>query len=183
MTEIVKKINASELSPNSYFLLHSIVNSIDYKLNIDKGKEKIKLRALGYLEKDIPTKKAFELFGEVLDEDFQKQKEREEKAMLMNALRISQFFPPIYLPSGAHSRGFLGTVKDRLKAFVQIYPYDWDTIFKATESYIERYKEKGYKYMRNCPNFILNEKGESALHLECEIIQNSSQIEDSYDLL
>lgn len=168
MHNLIEKIERSNLSPNQYFLLFCLKNGIK---PITESAEDIRiLETKGYLG---PNKHILPKYGEVFADP-----EMEEKALTNNAVRFSRIFPPMILPSGAHSRGHLNVIKPKLKAFIDVYNFDWETIFQAAENYVTRFKQKNYNYMRNCPNFVFNKDGESLLSLECEVVEHAKQIEE-----
>lgn len=160
MTEILKRINESGLSPNQYFLIFALTNKLDI-LNFDIETEKLILEEKGYIEGN-------ELVN----------KELNEQALNAKAIQFSRYFPPIRLPSGVHARGRLYQIKQKLSIFLQQYSYDWDTIFQATEKYVHFYRSKGYMYMQNASNFILDKNGDSTLALECDSLAETEAVDN-----
>lgn len=166
MLELLNKINESGLSPNQYFLIFAIRHKVELK-NLDLDKEKEMLEAMGYL-KD----------GELIDDSIV-SKHLSEQALRMKAIQFSQIFPPVILNTGVHARGKLAPIRQKLGLFLLQYNYDWDQIYAAANQYINRYKAKGYSYMQNASNFILDKNGDSTLALECDTLGDIVVDEDS----
>lgn len=156
MTELLNKINNSGLSPNEYFLLFSLINNLEVT-NIDKEEEYKKLEKKGHLNNKEFT-------------DSLLIKELSEQGLKMRVVEYMQIFPPIILPTGVHARGKLSPVLSKFKIFLELYNYDFPTIYAATEQYVTRYREQGYKYMQNASNFLLDKNGDSTLALECDTL-------------
>ena len=165
MKEILKRINDSQLSPNEYFLLYGLV----YNLTVDNVDTEQTIKGL--------EEKGHMLDGVVVSSLF--DEEQEDASIHMKAVQFAQIFPPIHLPTGVHARGKLYPLKQKLKAFLRIYNYDWDVIYEAADRYVKRYRDKGYSYMQNAPNFVLDKNGDSALALECDILQYNNVEDDN----
>jgi uncharacterized metal-binding protein len=57
------------------------------------------------------------------------------------------------------------------------YNYDWDTILKATEKYVQEYQRQNYQYMRTAMYFIkkvIDGTSVSELANYCDIVQNNT---------
>lgn len=66
-------------------------------------------------------------------------------------------------------------VKVKMNKFLKQHPeYSEETILKATEEYIKRFKIKGYAYIKTASYFIYKD-GESVLAGECEKIEASPE--------
>lgn len=167
MKELITRIINSGVSADKYVALYCIYHKIPYEFSKD-GLD-------GYLDaKGKLTPKGLDIIQDpLLDFDFHKMKQIEDKEFTLNTIRIQQIFPPIHLKFGVHARGHLVVARARLKQFLELYSYGWEDIYEATKNYVDRLKESGYAYMRSCPNFILNKDGESLLALECDIIKHT----------
>lgn len=163
MTEVIKKINESGLSPNQFILLYCLYHELQVK-GIDLEAEKRVLIEKGHLNEDGSLG-----VSQIIS------KELEEQALLSKTREFARLFPPIILPTKLPARGKLSQVKLKLKLFLQSYSYDWDLIYTATEQYVSRYRDEGYKYMQNASNFILDKNGDSSLAIECETLEYSEE--------
>lgn len=165
MLELYRNIIAAGLSPNQYFLLLIRLGGLKEKINFNSEVELRILRREGFLDEDNePTKKLAKtgLFEELPEDD---------KSMDRLIGKYLGMFPPIRLPSGAMARVNVPQAKEQFRQFFEQYNYSWDTIYKATQNYLDHYREKDWLYMRNSKWFILKD-GESQLALECEAVEN-----------
>ena len=63
-------------------------------------------------------------------------------------------FPSGKLPSGKPARVSKAGLKDCFRWFFATFPYSWETVLKATDSYVAQYESKGYMFMRNSQYFV-----------------------------
>lgn len=76
-------------------------------------------------------------------------------------------------PTGVKSGGYYirrdkKDIEPRLRKFIDKYKqYDQETILKATEAYIDRFRCTGWKYIMNALYFIKHEEKGSTLAAEC----------------
>jgi len=153
------------------------MNGINKNLNFNPAIERKSLKAKGFLSEhgDLTSKCNILEDKDPLDPFYHKDRETEEKALTHQAARLSQLFP-LLLPNGRYGRSAsMKLVKDRLKAFLRLYTYDWDIIFEATASYVDRCRAGNFAYMKPVHNFILKDDEESTLALECEIVENGKK--------
>lgn len=94
-------------------------------------------------------------------------------------------WPSLTLPSGKLAKSPSRDLELRFNWFFDNYNYDWNTILKATESYIEYYRERGYNFMRSSSFFIYKEDSarikNSDLAQWCDKI-NTGEVEKSYHI-
>lgn len=103
----------------------------------DKGENLIK--EIDMLFKPLKKLKAIDLLGENYSE------------------RIDTFieiFPTQKLPSGKYARGNKKNIENNLVWFFTEFDYEWDTVIKATEFYVNEYHRKNFLYMRTAMYFI-----------------------------
>jgi hypothetical protein len=83
-------------------------------------------------------------------------------------------FPKITLPSGVPARVNMKELEKKFIWFFNTYNFTWETIIKATKTYIEKYEVKGFWYMQNSSYFISRMDKEknmtSSLATACENI-------------
>jgi len=65
-----------------------------------------------------------------------------------------ELFPTGKLPNGKYARGNKKNIQTNFEWFFQEYEYEWETILKATEKYVEEYSKDNYKFMRTGMFFI-----------------------------
>jgi len=63
-------------------------------------------------------------------------------------------FPKGKLPSGKQARADKRNIKVNLEWFFKTYKYDWTTVIKATELYVDEYERKNFLYMKTSQYFI-----------------------------
>lgn len=88
-------------------------------------------------------------------------------------------FPINKLPSGKYARGNKKNIQENFMWFFQEYNYDWETVFKATDIYIEEYFKKNYEFMRTAMYFIKKLKdgtAESELANYCDLVNEDLYI-------
>lgn len=139
----------------------------------------------GFLDSNYnPTDKAFEahsLKDEVkidgLSDDY-----------IKNIVTYRDLFPRRVLPSGKPARCSVIDLKRRFDWFITQYEYDWDTILKATENYVNYYEQEDYKFMQTSAFFIKKADREkivsSSLSEWCEQVLNPGETNTkrSYDI-
>jgi hypothetical protein len=93
-------------------------------------------------------------------------------------IKYQEIFPKLKLPSGKPARASLSNLETNFKWFFEKHNFSWDTIFKATEMYIDEYERKSppFIYMRTSAYFIrkteLDKSIVSDLANYCETIQS-----------
>jgi hypothetical protein len=86
-------------------------------------------------------------------------------------------FPTQKLPNGKYARGNKKNIQENFMWFFMEYNYDWDTILKATEKYVQEYQRQNYQYMRTAMYFIkkvIDGTSVSELANYCDIVQNNT---------
>jgi hypothetical protein len=68
--------------------------------------------------------------------------------------KYRSLFPKITLPSGVPARVNKKELEKKFSWFINTYDFTWETILKATKTYIEKYETKGFWYMQNSSYFI-----------------------------
>ena len=106
------------------------------------------------------------------------------KDFFANIKAYVEIFPNIKLPSGKYARVNPKNLEAPFKWFFENYNYDWKTILKATERYVDEYNIRRYDYMRTSQYFIrkqdVDKSFESDLATYCEIIRTKPDDEQVY---
>lgn len=92
---------------------------------------------------------------------------------LEHIAQYREMFPKGMLPSGQPSRVTVKELEKKFQWFFANYSYEWETILKATEHYINTYQQEAYKYMKTSGYFIAKtDKGviTSTLANYCDMI-------------
>lgn len=165
-----------QMTPNGYYLLECIQRKMVPKaINVQ-----LELRFLkngGWLtEQNQPTEKTLP-FLEDIDKMFTlKVKKAALKVMGNtygdNVKKYRELFPTGRIPSGTLARYSENELTIRFRWFFANFKYDWDTILKVTEEYVENFAASGYKGMRNSKYFIWKQEEDgsyiSDLANECQ---------------
>jgi len=77
----------------------------------------------------------------------------------INIEKYLKTFPSEKLPSGKYARANSKNVEVNFKWFFNEYDYSWETILKATDMYVQEYKQNNYNYMRTAVYFIRKDDG------------------------
>jgi len=150
INKIFDEILSYGLTPNEYFGLAMILQNrplhekMKRHLYVDFL---IRHKWIDSSEKPTDKVRSTRIFQDLMDSEFSG---KVEQYRLM--------WPAIRLPNGKMARGSNLELESRFKWFFSKYNYDWNTIFKATESYITYYRERGYAFMRTSGYFICKEE-------------------------
>jgi hypothetical protein len=155
---VFDEISMNNLSPNQYYLLCCIYNSITpLKINIHLELRYLKSESWVTGDNKL-TSKATELIIK-LESYFSAQSKKKNVAKMgnnfkENIMKYREMFPNIKLPNGKAARSSPGNLENAFNWFFDKYKYSWDTIFKATTAYINEYQNNNYKFMRTSHYFI-----------------------------
>ena len=158
MTEMFNILIEHKLSPNQFYVLHCIQESVDPP-NVNMNAELRFLRADEWLtDENKLTEKSLELIQEI-GSFFKIRKKATSKVILGDAYskqikKYREMFPKIKLPNGKYARSDEKNLENNFRWFFQNYDYSWEIVLKATEAYIEEYEAKQWEYMRTSQYFI-----------------------------
>jgi hypothetical protein len=95
-----------------------------------------------------------------------------------------EIFPNKKLSSGKYARVNAKNLEAPFRWFFETYDYDWETVLKATEKYVDEFSIRRYEFMRTAQYFIrkqnIDKTFESDLATYCEIIRNGDDEEQVY---
>lgn len=186
MMDMFNLISTEGLSPNEFYLLYNMQSRIEpMHINIHQdirtllNKEFIKDISKSDISAFELTPKANELINKV--ESFFKVQKKKTNEQIMgnryqdNVLAYIEIFPKMMLPSKKPARSDKKNVETALKWFIETYEYSWDTIFKATTSYVTDFETRGYKYMQTSQYFIRKQNADrtwaSELANMCAVVE------------
>lgn len=156
--EMFDEMSVHKLSPNQYYLLCCIRDSIS-PLKINMHLELRSLLADGWLTSDNKlTPKAHTLIDKI-EKLFSIQKRKTSRALMkdqfeQNIKAYKDMFPNQKLPSGKAARSATGNLEKAFRWFFENFEYDWDIVLKATAVYINEHQKNNYLYMRTSQYFI-----------------------------
>lgn len=194
LTELFNLITAQGLTPNQFYLLYNIRQSIS-PVHVNIHQELRAVIAKGFL-KDFTdaTGIRYELQPEAITlidqvEKFFKIHKKSTSTQLMgddyqkNVQQYLQLFPKMKLPSGKAARSDAKNVETAFRWFMDNYQYNWDTILKATAMYVDDYERRNYMYMQTSQYFIRKQNSDktwaSELANMCAIIEAGDTLEDN----
>lgn len=176
MEKIYQKLSSQGITPNQVYVLWSIREGLSPSM----VNTTMEMRSMGpdWVSGNTLTGKALSLLMEI-DENF-KEKKAKNDADLMGPdfkLKIAQYrevFPDVKLPSGKYARDAAKNLEVNFRWFFKTHEYDWDTVLKATQKYIDEYRDKNWEYMRTSKYFIKKQEknGDTTSDLAnyCEMI-------------
>ena len=176
MLKLFNKIIDKKITPNGFYLLLTIQENEDVRLNNIDGELHSLLNA-GFVTPEGITDKGEEIIN--LIANFSKSTKHiitEEDKQNIELYR--NIFPKGNLPSGYPARVPNKELEKRFIWFLSTYDYTWETILKATKKYVEQYEPEGYKYMKTSSYFIyksdVDKNVVSTLASYCDMILDST---------
>ena len=142
----------NKLTPNQFYVLYSM-----YKTKAPKGENlHLEIRDLIFSEWIVAegklslTSKARTFLENVLVEDSSKSAVTETQIENYNNIFPKIKIPTSQKPARSNSKNLIKP----FEWFLDNYNYDWETILKATEMYVEYYDSKAYRFMQTSQYFI-----------------------------
>ena len=162
------------MTPNEYFSLAMILQKKPLQDRMKRDLYRKYLIINDWIDfDDKPTDKVrnSRILDDFMDEEFTK-----------NVETYRLMWPPITLPSGKTARSSSIDLEKRFKWFFSNYNFSWEAVFRATEKYIEYYRDRSFAYMRSSAFFIYKEESTkirtSTLADWCDNLEDGAQIED-----
>jgi len=184
MEEIFNKLIANKLSPNTFYVLHSMSQKIKPNSFVNSSIEVKRLQIDNWLDENLVLTSKSIIFIQEIDSYFRKSKKKTTKDLLGSdysdmITSYLELFPSIKLPSGKYARGNKKNLEINFKWFFENYEYGWDTILKATDNYVQERQSEGYKYMRTAQYFIRKQNSDAISDLAnyCEMIESGTDYE------
>jgi hypothetical protein len=184
MEEIFNKLIANKLSPNTFYVLHSMSQKIKPNSFVNSSIEVKRLQIDNWLDENLVLTSKSIIFIQEIDSYFRKSKKKTTKDLLGSdysdmITNYLELFPSIKLPSGKYARGNKKNLEINFKWFFENYEYSWDTILKATDNYVQERQREGYKYMRTAQYFIRKQNSDAISDLAnyCEMIESGTDYE------
>ena len=188
MHELLKFLLKHDLTGNQLVLLHCLLENT--KLIDQKSLIKSELSSL--IEKGLLTEQgAVTPQGMVIvltaNHLFQMPdaatKVSQEEDFLERVHEYRNLFPNMKLPSGKVARSNIEDLKKKMAQFFAKYPrYDWDMVYRATQAYIDAFRQNQFLYMKNASYYISKDR-ESDLASDCQFLLDGgdlTQLRNSY---
>jgi len=196
MWELFNKISSKGITPNQFYILLALkekvspkeITDIDthylmhggyiksytdtntgdqYASLTDKGKSVLKSVLMYY--KKVQTKTDTDLMGADYKQNIEKYRET---------------FPAKKLPSGKPARSNVKTLAENFRWFFNNYNYAWDEVLKATQLYVDEYRNNDYMYMKTSQYFISKQDKHKIKHSEladyCDMIRDGFINDDDH---
>lgn len=189
MTDIFTRLIQEDLTPNTYYVLHCIREKIVPHKFVNKELECKRLQNNLWLTESLELTSKSLIFMEEINGYFKRTKKKTSqdlmgKDFIANIEGYVEIFPNIKLSSGKYARVNAKNLEAPFKWFFETYDYDWETILKATERYVDEYSIRRYEYMRTAQYFIrkqnIDKTFESDLATYCEILKTNPDDQQVY---
>tara|TARA_R110001592_G_scaffold85153_8_gene251506 strand:- start:444 stop:1037 length:594 start_codon:yes stop_codon:yes gene_type:complete len=191
MWELFQKILAEKLTPNQALILFA-------------NKEKISISGASLIDKEILVAKKFLIknddktyvmsseakrFCIRLDNYFIKAKKKTDiqlmgKDFIVKINNYREIFPAQKLPSGKLARNNVKALGEAFRWFFETYDHAWEDVIKATEMYVNEYRDTEYMYMQTSQYFICKQDKHkvksSTLADYCDMILEGIDTEDKH---
>jgi hypothetical protein len=183
MTEIFTKLIQHGLTPNTFYVLYCIKEKIVPHKFVNKELECKRLQNDLWLTNDLQLTDKSIIFITEIDGYFKKSKKKTSKDLMghnfmQNIEAYVNIFPNKKLSSGKYARVPAKNLENAFRWFFDTYDYSWETIFEATQKFVNEYESKNYEYMRNSQYFlrkqsIIDRSWDSDLATYCEFLNNN----------
>jgi hypothetical protein len=189
MTDIFIRLVQEGLTPNTYYVLHCIREKIVPHKFVNKELECKRLQLDNWLTENLQLTSKSLIFMEEINGYFKRTKKKTSQDLMgqdfvRNIERYVEIFPNKKLSSGKYARVNAKNLEAPFRWFFDTYDYDWETILKATERYVDEFSVRRYEFMRTAQYFIrkqnIDKTFESDLATYCEIIRNGDDEEQVY---
>lgn len=178
----------NKISPNGLYLLYSIKEKVSTPIINTENVKNLLIKS-NWLDADNKlTDKSKRLLIEV-EGLFKKVKKQTSDKIMGNNYNdmineYNQLFPKMKLPTGKAARASISNLENAFRWFFQNHEYSWETIFKATTSYLTERKLQGWKFTRNSQYFIrkqsVDKTWESSLADWCLMIEDGIDEQDTH---
>jgi predicted transcriptional regulator len=193
MWDLLQKILESKISPNACLFLFSVRENVQcpFIKHEDCIHELIDAEFITYDLNDqgrvITITDKGMAFIYQLDNYFVKAKKKTNiqlmgKEFLENIEKYRDTFPKGKLPSGYPARNNIKALGESFRWFFETFDYTWSEIHKATEMYVNEYRDNNYLYMMTSQYFISkqdkNKVKKSTLADYCDMVRDGVTTEE-----
>jgi hypothetical protein len=177
-TEIFNFITDYGISMNQFYILSCIQESVE-PLKINLQLEKRHLFADGWLTIDSQLTEKSKILITEIEQALNTKKISRSLSKLMgdsymeNIIKYRKMFPKRVLPSGKAAWSSPVNLEQVFTWFFKKYKYDWLTIFKATQMYLEKQNRENWKYCRTSQYFVKKDDSSDLADM-CEVIKTGA---------
>jgi hypothetical protein len=181
MQDIYTRLIKENLTPNAFYVLHCIKESIVPDKFVNKELEVARLKSAKWLNEDLTLSNKSITFTDEINSFFKKTKKKVSKDLmgedfLQKIQEYVEIFPNRKLSSGKYARVNPKNLETSFRWFFETYNYNWDMIITATEKYVDEYSIRNYEYMRTAQYFLrkqtLDKAFDSELATYCDLINS-----------
>lgn len=188
MTEIFNLLIEKDLTPNSFYVLYCIKEKTVPNKLVNKKLETQRLINQEWLTENLQLTDKSLIFITKIDGYFKKSKKKTSKDLMGDNFmqKIDAYvkiFPNKKLSSGKYARVPAKSLEGSFRWFFENYDYDWQTVFAATQKYVNEYETKNYDYMRTSRYFLrkqnLDKSWDSDLATYCEFLNDTPDVDEN----
>lgn len=176
MEKIYHLLANQGITPNQHYVLWCIRDGISPGMvNIA-----MEMRVLtpDWIQEGKLTGKSLSLLMEIDEMNRDKKAKNDKELLGENYLakmeHYREIFPDIKLPTGKYAREAVKNLEVGFRWFFKNHEYDWNTVFKAAEKYVNEYRDKNWEFMRTSKYFIKKQEknGDTSSDLAnyCEMV-------------
>lgn len=187
--EIFDMMTQKRLSPNQYYVLCSMRDSVT-PIIPNLHLELRLLKTAGWITEAEPPKltpQAVALIDQI-EKIFSVRKKKTSNQILgvnfkEKIKEYNELFPNVKLPSGSAARSSAGNLEERFRWFFEHNEYSWETVLQATAIYVDEYRTKNWKFMRNSQYFIKKQEKDGTVNSDlanyCNIVESGGDVEST----
>lgn len=185
MDEMFNKLIRNDITPNQFYVLHCIKDSISSKLVKNIELEMKILRQKGFLLEDNKlSSKGNKLLSEVKGY-FKRAKKATSKDLMGDNFsaemkKFNELFPKLRLASGRPARSSIKNVENCFRWFFQNHDYSWDTVHKATALYIQK-MDGGKNRYTTCSHYFVRKQNRADNTFETILADYCQLVEDGFE--
>ena len=189
MVDVFTKLLKVGMQPNTFYVLHCIKHKMVPGKVVNAKLERQRLIDEEWLTEDFKLTDKSLIFVEEIDSYFRKSKKKTSKDLMGDDFltmikEFNEIVPKKKLPSGKYARVNVKTLETTFRWFFKEYDYDWETIIKATEKYVEEYSLQNYSFMRTAQYFVrkqnIDKSFDSDLATYCDMVLSGDDENDFY---
>ena len=185
MNDMWKKLIRADLTPNQFYMLHSIREGVSTPL-LNTAMEYRVLKNKNWILEDgklsakaIKIIKEIEGYFKILKKKTDASimgKDFEEKLVFYNGM-----WPKKKLPTGKAARSAPGNLVDPFRWFHTNYDFGWELVMKATALYLDEKEADNWNYCRTSQYFIRKQNSDKSWSSEladyCQLIEDGADEE------
>jgi len=182
MEEMWKMLIRHDLTPNQFYLLYSIRESVTTP-TLNAALELRSLKGKGWiLENGELSGKAQRIVKEV--EGFFKRAQKKSNEIIMGndfekkIALYNNLWPKMRLPSGKAARSGLKNLEPGFRWFFENYEFTWEQVLEATNYYLDDRERENWNYTKTSQYFVRKQQTDKSWQSEladvCQLIADGA---------